>query len=49
MRNRPQSMSGNSSRSDHGGNAVRDELTESFSRSYFVDAVGIERDRSRSA
>jgi diguanylate cyclase (GGDEF)-like protein len=44
MRNRPQSMSGNSSRSDHGGNAVRDELTESFSRSYFVDAVGIERE-----
>lgn len=37
-------MSRDSFRSDRSGNAVRDELTESFSRSYFIDAVGIERE-----
>jgi len=36
-------MSGTSDRMSSGGNAVRDALTASFSRSYFLDAVDIER------
>lgn len=43
MGSRPQIMSGNSDRMSHRGNAVRDSLTASFSRSYFLDAVEIER------
>lgn len=36
-------MSGNTTRSWDGGNAVRDELTATFSRGYFLDAIDIER------
>ncbi len=36
-------MSGSSNRVRKGGNAVRDDLTASFSRAYFIDAVEIER------
>ena len=36
-------MSGNTTRSWDGGNAVRDELTAAFSRTYFLDAIEIER------
>lgn len=36
-------MSGNTTQIRDGGNAVRDSLTASFSRAYFIDAVAIER------
>lgn len=36
-------MSGNTTRDWDGGSAVRDELTATFSRSYFLDAIEIER------
>ena len=36
-------MSGNNSQINDGAGTVRDPLTSSFSRSYFIDAVGIER------
>jgi diguanylate cyclase (GGDEF)-like protein len=43
MLSRPFYMSGNTPEAQHGGSAVRDELTAAFSRSYFIDAVEIER------
>ncbi len=36
-------MSGNTTRIQDSAGAVRDELTSAFSRAYFIDAVGIER------